>query len=429
MIIMSSQYTLFDFFNEEKPDISNDIVIETDRATGIESNVESERAKNGDSTIILERSMVRGGNPKPKLDTTDESNIRIDRVKEIEQPRIEERSILSESNIAVERKTEDWNALFGSITKQSLIDRETLTEALKHAMHNISLEKLVLMLTNEFNEVLEYARLCRGEDACRRTSLLVNPHRLSTRCGNSISIYESLQEEKFFKSIARSVLWRENGVQDLLYQVLQTGYDWIQWAAEFAPIVAHKLCRRYDLKEYSQVLDPCAGWGGRMLGVSTLVNNYTCYDPSTKTINGLIELGNFIKNLRPNFTATLFNQPYEDSDEFPGYYDFAITSPPYYDTEKYSNEETNSLNRYNSYDEWCSGFYFPLIDKTMRQLKPNAVFIFNIGDRRYPLSKSMFQHCENRYNVKRLDNYLGYNTGQGRNGDLGEKFYEISHAV
>ena len=66
-----------------------------------------------------------------------------------------------------------------------------------------------------------------------------------------------------------------------------------------------------------------------------------------------------------------------------------ITSPPYYDTERYSDELTQSCNRYKSYEEWVEKFFTVLIRKTMAHLKSGAVFALNTCDRKYALSKEI----------------------------------------
>ena len=105
-------------------------------------------------------------------------------------------------------------------------------------------------------------------------------------------------------------------------------------------------------------------------------------------------------------------------------FDFALTSPPYYDTEIYTDEETNSLNRYKTFDDWCNGFYFPLVEKTMTVLRDDAVFILNIGDRRYPLSKLLQDTFGKRYRVKQVPGRISGQPGLRPEG--GEKFYEVS---
>lgn len=72
------------------------------------------------------------------------------------------------------------------------------------------------------------------------------------------------------------------------------------------------------------------------------------------------------------------------------------------------------------------GFYRPLITKTMERLKPNGVFVLNIGDRKYPLSKILIEYCAGSYRVKKLRDYIGGKAGLGRITQ-GELFYEISN--
>lgn len=112
--------------------------------------------------------------------------------------------------------------------------------------------------------------------------------------------------------------------------------------------------------------------------------------------------------------------------------ELAITSPPYYDTEIYSDEETNSCNRYKSFESWTEGFYKPMIDKNMKAIKSwqeGGRLIICIGSRRYPLNKILMEHCEkNNYTAKKLWHFrLTGGTGGMRNIDKeGETFYMIT---
>ena len=42
-------------------------------------------------------------------------------------------------------------------------------------------------------------------------------------------------------------------------------------------------------------------------------------------------------------------------------FDCCITSPPYYDLEIYSNEETQSINKFQTYESWLENFIDPII--------------------------------------------------------------------
>lgn len=305
------------------------------------------------------------------------------------------------------------------------ICREELSDMLFPIMSNMSLMEIVGMLTNHFNEIVQYAELRDGKSACQKMSLLFNPHRLDTKSSSSKkSIYEAMKTKSFVDGLARATLFKKGKVNELLYQVLQLGINGVQYINEFPPHVAAEICRKYGMTTNSSVLDPCAGWGGRMIGCSVVVNQYTCFEPSTKTYEGLINLFAFLKSIDSSFFAEINCIPFEDSNLCRESFDMAITSPPYYDTEIYTDESSNSLNRYNSFDRWCDGFYLPMVEKTMDALKSNSVFILNIGSRKYPLTDVLISSFGGKYSIKKTAISLSGIGGLGKSGE-GESFYEI----
>ena len=60
--------------------------------------------------------------------------------------------------------------------------------------------------------------------------------------------------------------------------------------------------------------------------------------------------------------------------------DLCFTSPPYFDTEKYSDEETQSYKKFPTLDGWIDGFMRKTIDNCRYGLKPNGRLIINIDD-------------------------------------------------
>src|SRR5262245_42280293 len=69
--------------------------------------------------------------------------------------------------------------LFGDETHaKASLDRASLASALHATLKDISIDEFAHFLTNEFECVVEYAKLCAGEQAGQRISLLFNPHRL-----------------------------------------------------------------------------------------------------------------------------------------------------------------------------------------------------------------------------------------------------------
>lgn len=308
------------------------------------------------------------------------------------------------------------------------VSRERLADVLNACFCDIRSEgELVPLLTNRFVEAIEYGRLCQGARTCMLTSLLFNPHRLSVRCLGKPSVFGSIHEGAWVSGLARAARMQSRGggsAYVLLNRAISVGVNSAQIAGEFPPHVARDLCAKFCARGGS-VLDPCAGWGGRMLGISAAGANYIAFEPATKTHRGLRRLWAFIRLLRPEFIAEVHCLPFEDSSLPPDAFDFAITSPPYYNTEEYSDEGSNSLRRYHSFDEWCRGFFEPLVQKTMVALKGDGVFAINIGDRKYPLSEILVSFCRRvGYSVARLPNYISH-AGVGRDPKKGEKFYAI----
>ncbi len=314
----------------------------------------------------------------------------------------------------------------GLTPEKSKIDKEKLANLLYNCLKDITIEELVGLLTNKYDQMVEYSGLYNNEHTCKMLSLLFNPHRLDIKTGsNKESVYSITKKESFAKSIARTTVFlKKREKSNFFYRALEIGTDGVGLANEFPPHIARELSIKHCLDSTSRVLDPCAGWGGRMIGFSTVVNNYECYEPSTKTYEGLKKLNEFIKQFRPEFNATIHCLPFEDSIIIDNSFDFALTSPPYFDTEKYTNEKTNSFIRYSTFDSWVQYFYLPLISKTMATLKFQKYFILNIGDRKYPLSKILKENFEKVYEIKKLTSFL---SGRGglRSSEGAETFWSI----
>lgn len=317
--------------------------------------------------------------------------------------------------------------LFGNdITKKESIDRYILEKMLFTTMSELSLNDFVLLITNKFNEILQYAELSKGGKTCQKTSLLFNPHRLEVKTKTSkVSIFEALKTDSFISGLSRATLFKKGKVNELLYQVLQLGINGVQYVNEFPPHIARDLYLEYGLTKHSKILDPCSGWGGRMLGASVVCDSYTGFEPSTKTHKGLIELFDFIKSMNNSFNAEINCTPFEDSNLQDNTFDFAFTSPPYFDTEEYSNEETNSLIKYNTFNKWCEGFYLPMIQKTMNALKKDSTFVLNIGSRIYPLNDVLISSFSEQYEITKGKDKLSGKSGLKNNDKEGETFYRI----
>jgi hypothetical protein len=142
----------------------------------------------------------------------------------------------------------------------------------------------------------------------------------------------------------------------------------------YRPQMAKAICLKYKPQT---VLDPCAGWGGRMLGVVSSGSDYIAFEPNTKTYNNLLKLARFlnIENKVRIICDDVLNIQKYDLQKV----DLVITSPPYFDLEVYTNESTQSINNCDNYDLWVEKFLKPTIYNCVSLLNNNGVSCWNVG--------------------------------------------------
>ena len=85
-----------------------------------------------------------------------------------------------------------------------------------------------------------------------------------------------------------------------------------------------------------------------------------------------------------NKECHLINEPAEDVDvdehNIRDIADFCFTSPPYFKKEIYSEEETQSCNRYSDYDAWIRNFLYPMMKLNYDVAKIGGIVAINIED-------------------------------------------------
>jgi len=322
------------------------------------------------------------------------------------------------------------DALFPElVAAETLPSREALGRVLYEYLSAVTLEEFVRNSISPVTAAIQYAHLCAGHGTGADISLLFTPHRLAaTTNTSSQSVWSAMQTEAWCSGLARAVLFeatRGAPIAPLLYRALRLNINGVQYVNEFRPDIARSVCLRYGLTRDSSVLDPCAGWGGRLIGVSTVAGRYIGVDPSRLSCDGLSRLAAFLRPLSPRFTSHVDCVPFEDwrSDEL---FDLAVTSPPYYDTEHYSDDPTDSARRYSTFEEWDAKFFRVLFANTLSHVKPDGVFICNVGDRQYPLSQRLKHHC-NALGATVTPTDVWKMSGRGglRHASGVERFFEI----
>lgn len=142
----------------------------------------------------------------------------------------------------------------------------------------------------------------------------------------------------------------------------------------YRPQMAKMICDFYNPKF---VLDPCAGWGGRMLGAVASGAHYIGFEPNTTTYDNLQRL---VKFLQIENKVTLIC---DDALQMQRYdlpkVDLIITSPPYFDLEIYCKEPTQSVSNHTSYNNWSNAFLKTVIHLCLDRLDEKGVSCWNVG--------------------------------------------------
>lgn len=153
-------------------------------------------------------------------------------------------------------------------------------------------------------------------------------------------------------------------------------------ATNYKPMNAKALYERYCPKN-GVIYDFACGFGGRMLGALSSKNNYRYFgvEPCIETYTHLNELGLYIESVTGREKSfKVFCMGSEDFNEYENCADFAFSSPTYFNLEKYSDEPTQSYNKFNNLEDWFEGFVKPTIENIYKILKSNCYYAVNIAD-------------------------------------------------
>ena len=218
------------------------------------------------------------------------------------------------------------------------------------------------------------------------------PHSWEVKCGwmrTPMSVWED--EEAFKKGIRKilsGVFWDKReyhtvGISDI--RSLMRRFSNTQIVSNYRPTAAATIYDKFMDKDSPLVggkagvtWDMSCGYGGRLLGSIAADINYIGTDPCTKTFEGLEQ----IKEDWGSKNKTIELHKVGSEDFWPPYceVDLCFTSPPYYDWEKYSDEETQSYIKYPTREEWLNGFLFNTIDKCHYGLKPGGILAMNVAN-------------------------------------------------
>jgi len=169
-------------------------------------------------------------------------------------------------------------------------------------------------------------------------------------------------------------------------------------ATQFKPSVAKALYEKHNARK---VLDTSCGWGDRLAGFYATKGTelYVGCDPNPEVYETYKDQCLEYENVLGCDTAVLqdkgdhfivlgtkkviiYNLPSEDVDWslYKNTFDFYFTSPPYYETERYAanHSDTQSYSRYPTFYSWKHDFFFKVNRMVWDTLTDDAYMMINI---------------------------------------------------
>lgn len=252
----------------------------------------------------------------------------------------------------------------------------------------------------------EFSRLCeidpgfvvRGHElrACTLGLRLANyfhPHMWRLQSSRYRSPWHAFANDDLLRLCIRKALTHcddrlplaPNSLRRQLQSLTNTASVW-----NFRPAVARALMQMYS-RNGDTILDFCAGFGGRLLAALSLNRRYIGIEPSLATLRGLKRMAGKlsllagpragIKLLRGRAEKLLRRLPSKSVG-------LVLTSPPYFDRERYMMNGDVTIRLYADYEAWCDKFLRVTIEESARLLRPGGKLILNVADTsKYPIAR------------------------------------------
>lgn len=338
--------------------------------------------------------------------TTKRSNNIIIRFTDIENAVIKEKSklygmtvsdIIREASLSYSPKTEpNFEHIFKQFNSATDQEKDSLTNIVfdyyrrtgypHRKLSSAELQREMLNVASSSDILLEDDHLQINSNGISIGNYF-HPHMMEVKCNRYMSPMSLYNNDELFKKAIRRVI--DMGKIPAPYNVrriLRTR-DGVKSVVNFKPVVARYIYDTYA-KPNSRVLDPCAGYGGRLSGAIAANKGltYTGIDPDGRTIVGNTKLGSFYASQFDidgtkewNFDFRLIMGCAEDiMKNLEEKYSLIFTSPPYFDVEQYSNDPTQSYIRHNTYEKWRESFLRVIVKESHRLLENDGYLVINV---------------------------------------------------
>lgn len=211
------------------------------------------------------------------------------------------------------------------------------------------------------------------------------PHAWEVRVKSMLTAWEVFNNPTLLrKAIDRRLkrgglqMLREDGsMTDSQIRKALRSFSGVQSVSNFRPTAAAAIYKKYAGD--GVVWDMSCGYGGRLLGAyaSGAVKKYIGTDPAQKTMLGLkqiaIDFAHLPMCVDLNILGSEHFVPREPVD-------LCFTSPPYFNTERYAEEVTQSCVAYDDVSVWNEDFLRKTISNCRKAIKDGGYLILNVAN-------------------------------------------------
>lgn len=214
------------------------------------------------------------------------------------------------------------------------------------------------------------------------------PHSFSVKCGDKKTPIDAFNDDDTLKKIIKKIIFfQKRNMSDTRIRSMAKIVSGVQGVSNFRPTTASCIYSKFAKNKV--VWDMSCGYGGRMMGaIKAGVKKYIGTQPCTQTYNNLIkmyektyELMN-IDTLFPIEKMQIDIRKIGSQDYLPQKQsiDFCFTSPPYFNTQKYSYEQSQSWKRYETKELWLNNFLKKTFENCYYGLKSDCYMLINIAN-------------------------------------------------
>ena len=216
------------------------------------------------------------------------------------------------------------------------------------------------------------------------------PHFYSVKNYKGVSVLNLFTEATLEKALMQNIQMHSTPyTSEIRRMIVMTGG--LGSITKYRTVTTKAIVQYYKAQK---VLDPCAGWGGRMLGALAAGASYVGCEPDPNTAKGLKGiLDDASLPLAVRSKARILEMPAEvglphlaeESEKF----DLVLTSPPYFNLELYTAGDQSTV-RYTVWDDWTEKWLKPVILGCLARLKEGGVSCWSVKnfktDKKYPLA-------------------------------------------